>query len=276
MLAITPEKFHRPSFGIFYNNVKNNDGTIKYRGDTKICRDDLYFPGVVDYLANKYRNVPKVNVIMHACSNGEEVYSFLGVLIIRLKEHALKFLPISAKDIDLAHLKLAKKGIYNVTDGEYTTANIYMNGHFNDLFVPAPSKKSSDPHLKYTTAVEVTDSLKALVDFKQGNILKDASKINFKNTVLFARNFWPYLTSWEQEKLVEILSQKMDSTSTLIIGDYDQDKANIDLLLIKNGFKEKINNIFEKETSREKINNFKSTSNSFLFKKFFSNFNTLS
>ena len=62
---------------------------------------------------------------MHACSDGEEVYSFLGVLISRLRDKAAKFLPVAAKDIDAEHIKLAKKGIYNITNTEYI--NMFKN-----------------------------------------------------------------------------------------------------------------------------------------------------
>ena len=98
MLIVTPIKFHNPSFGIFFNKVHNEEGDLRYRGDTVLCRDDLYFPEVVDYLDNKYKNVPKVNVVMHACSDGEEVYSFLGVLKSRLSlkwysQNTLKTVP---------------------------------------------------------------------------------------------------------------------------------------------------------------------------------------
>ena len=224
-----------------------DDGELRYRGDTALCRDDLYFPEVVDFLDNKYKNVPKVNVLMHACSDGEEVYSFLGVLISRLKQKAAKFLPLTAKDIDSEHLILAKRGVYNISDTEFVMANDYMNGEFYDYFEPMPSLGSKDRRLKYTKTVKVEHSLKSLVNFSYGDILEDAKKTNFKNTVLFARNFWPYLSADERHSLAKMLSKKMDESSTLIIGDYDREQADIDTLLRMYGFEEtKAVNVFEK------------------------------
>jgi len=247
MLTITPAKFHNPSFGIFFKDVNYDDGELRYRGDTALCRDDLYFPEVVDFLDNKYKNVPKVNVLMHACSDGEEVYSFLGVLISRLKQKAAKFLPLTAKDIDSEHLILAKRGVYNISDTEFVMANDYMNGEFYDYFEPMPSLGSKDRRLKYTKTVKVEHSLKSLVNFSYGDILEDAKKTNFKNTVLFARNFWPYLSADERHSLAKMLSKKMDESSTLIIGDYDREQADIDTLLRMYGFEEtKAVNVFEK------------------------------
>lgn len=247
MLAITPVKFHSPSFGIFFHDVNNEYGDIKYRGDTVLCRDDLYLPEVVDFLNDKYKKAPKVNVIMHACSDGEEVYSFLGVLISKLGLNAAKFLPVSARDIDPEHLKLAKNGVYNITNSEYIMANDHMNGAFYDYFQALPYQKPKDPRLKYTTKVKVDDSLKSFVNFERSNILEDVKKTDLKNTVLFARNFWPYLDSYEREKLASDLSKKMDSSSTLIIGDYDKMNGHVDLLLSKYGFVEKVENVYEKE-----------------------------
>ena len=251
MLAITPVKFHSPSFGIFFNDVNNECGDLKYRGDTVLCRDDLYFPEVVDFLNDKYKKAPKVNVIMHACSDGEEVYSFLGVLISELGLDAAKFLPVSAKDIDSEHLKLAKKGVYNITNSEYIMANDYMNGAFSDYFQVLPYKKPKDPRLKYTTAIKVNDFLKTFVNFKRSDILSDVKNADLKNTVLFARNFWPYLDSYEREKLASDLSKKMDSSSTLIIGDYDKLNGHVDLLLSKYGFVQKVENVYEKRQTNQ-------------------------
>lgn len=255
MYPITPIKFYNPTFGIFFNNVNDTNGELKYRGDTVMCRDDLYFPEVVDFLDNKYKNVPKVNVIIHACSDGEEVYSFLGVLISKLKEKAAKFLPLTAKDINSKHIKLAQKGIYNITMSEYMIANDCMNGDFYNYFKLIPRKRPKDPRLKYTTTVKVDNTLKSLVNFSQGNILEDVQKADLKNTVLFARNFWPYLSAIGKDKLAQYLSEKMDPTSTLIIGDYDKEEAHIDWLLKNYGFVEtKIKNVYEISNKRKQEN----------------------
>ena len=253
MFAMSPVKFYNPSFGIFFNNIKDNDGNLRYRGDTRICRDDLYFPEVVDFLNKKYKDAPKVNVIMHACSNGEEVYSFLGVLVSKLREKSSKFLPVSARDFDAEHLKLAKKGVYQITKSEYMLANNYMNGNFYTYFDYLPNKIVKDPLLKYTNTVKVNDMLKTLVNFQQSDILEDSKRTDFKNTILFARNFWPYLSNVQQHELARTLSKNMDSTSTLIVGDFDKEEANISALLKMYGFEEtEAENVFEKP----KINNY--------------------
>ncbi len=245
MITLNTVKLNVPvSFGVYFHEVKDADDNLAYRGDTRIFRDDLYYPEVVDFLNNKYKNVPKVNVVMHACSDGEESYSFLSVLINRLKDKAAKFLPLRAKDIDLNHLKLAKRGVYNITNSEYELGNAYLKGDFYNYFEPIPSRGSNDPRLKYTKTVKVEHSLKSLVNFEQGDIVEDIKNMDLKNTVLFARNFWPYLSSDRIRELADLLSKKADSSFTLIIGDYDSAVAD---LLRNNGFVETlVENVFEK------------------------------
>ena len=252
--------YNKTSFGTFFREVENEDGKIAYRGDTAICRNDIYFPDVVDFLDNKYKNTPKVNVIMHACSDGEEVYSFLSVLLTQLRENAAKFLPINARDIDSTHLKLAKRGVYNITNSEYEIANESLNGNFYMFFEPMPSLGSQDPRLKYTKTVKVEHSLKSLVRFKQADIVEDVKNMDLKNTVFFARNFWPYLSSDRARELADLLSTKADNSFTLIIGDYD--RVIVDLLHDK-GFVEVAENIFEKPknlVSESRLYNYKSNS----------------
>lgn len=236
------------SFGTFFRDVESKDGKIIYRGDTAICRNDIYFPDVIDFLDNKYKNTPKVNVIMHACSDGEEAYSFLSVLLSQLEEKAAKFLPLDARDIDLNHLKLAKRGIYNITKSEYEIANESLNGNFYMFFEPMPTHDSKDPRLKYTRTVKVEHSLKSLVKFKQADIIEDVKNMDLKNTVLFARNFWPYLSQNRVIELANLLSMKADNSFTLIIGEYD--RVIVDLLC-DNGFVEVAENVFEKPKNFE-------------------------
>ncbi len=262
--------YNQPSFGIYFNKVNGENGKLLYRGDTKICRDDIYFPEVIDFLENKYTSVPKVNVVMHACSDGEEVYSFLGVLHSKLGEKSAKYLPVTAKDIEGEHLNLAQKGIYYVGKSEYDIANDCMNGNFYKYFNLLPyidddnappqyliEGKGSKNEL-YPKRIKVNDLIKKSVKFEQSDILEDVNHIDFKNTVLFARNFWPYLDKKDMHQLAKRLSERMDSSSTLIIGDFDKEEADLGSVLKMYGFQEtSAENVYElpKNKSKSKNNN---------------------
>lgn len=251
MLAITPVKsYNFVSFGSYFHNVNDDDGKLKYRGDTSMSRMDLCFPDLVDFLDKKYLSAPKVNVIAHACSNGEEAYTFLSVLKARLGANSKKYTPIIAKDIEPEHLKIAEKGVYALRRFEYEMTNTYTSEKFKDYFnfvEPSDSEsyKKNFIFKEKPIFVSVKKELSDNVKFRKGNILEDVKNNNLKNTVLFARNFWPYLSKQEIEELSDILAQKMDNTSTLIIGDYDKEYG-IDKLLEKKGFVETpVENVYE-------------------------------
>lgn len=267
MLAINSVNLYKqPHFGSYFNEVKDDNGKLKYRGDTCMCRLDLYTPEVVDFLEEKYKNTQEVKIVAHACSNGEEIYSFWGTLKARLGLKANKFRNVIAKDIDPSHIALAQKGEFYIRKDEYNIANDYMNGKFSEYFdtvknttqnkKPAASFRYCETPIKVT----VKDDLKKDIKFEFGNILDDAKRIDFKNTVLLARNFWPYLDSKDADNLARTLAQRMDSSATLIIGDFDKEEAYTGDLLKKYGFVEtKVENVFEKPKCKN-IYNYKTSS----------------
>lgn len=50
------------------------------------------------------------------------------------------------------------------------------------------------------------------------------------------RNFWPYLSSDDKNKLIEKLKEKMNHNSLLVIGSFDQGGIMLDRLLDVSGF----------------------------------------
>ena len=100
------------------------------------------------------------------------------------------------------------------------------------------------PSLKCT----IKDEVKSMIDFQQGDILKDIDNLPDKNVVLFCKNFWPYLSVSEQRELAKKLSEKLDESSVLVIGGYDCSKINMTQLLGEYGFVKNphINYLYEK------------------------------
>lgn len=260
MLAISPIKFYQsPSFGLFLHTIKDKDGNAVNRCDTAIFRNDLDFDQVVNFLDKKYAHVEHPKILDYACSDGEEVYSILSILDVMLGDKAQKFYPIKARDINSEALELANEGVYFFTFDEYMAAEHYLKDDFDKYFSIRPRKYLRNPknhadQKKYDGAnYAVSQELKNRVKFEYGNILEDVKKIDFKNTVLFARNFWPYLSKNEMDELAKILAARMDSSSTLVIGSYDREYG-IDELLRKNGFVEtNVENVFENPKKKEKI-----------------------
>ncbi len=240
MITINPintNNNYRPTFGIYFHTVKDNLGNIVYRGDTRFFRGDINWNKLVDFLEEKYKNTNDVKIIMHACSNGEEAYSLITVLLERLGQNAEKFFPILAKDIDTKHINLAKTGIYDISLIEKMEAKRYIGDNFYKYFDECSNGKCSKPK----------EFIKNKVIFEWGDILEDVKTLSLKNKILLARNFMPYLGKEEIYHYVNTLAQKADESTTIIIGGFDRDFG-MDTLFNRFGFKRVgTHGVFEKK-----------------------------
>ena len=234
MITFNPA-YNNVNFKHFRHDILNKSGHVVNRGDTCFFRSDLDFDYLINFLEYKYRDTNKVNIIAHACSDGEEIFSFLSKLIDSLGvKNINKYIPVDARDIDSGHIKLAQKGEYNLESYEHGAIKFYLSSGFKNYFSNISPK-----------IVKVSNQLKNCVNFSQSDILNDVKNINFNDTVLFARNFWHYLDDECIDKLAMNLSHKMNKSSTLVIGDFDK-QYNIDRILRMYHFHEtKVPNVFE-------------------------------
>lgn len=203
----------------------DSSGKRLYKKTTNYFRDDLDWSMFADYICSKYRNVEKVNVIIHACSNGMEAFSFAMKMISSHLYEAHKFFPIVAKDIDEENIAIASEGLCNPTKGDLE--RIKNNTFYNYSHFLIPKKSPYDDSVILTPK----DFVKNKVIFEQGDIFDDIEKMPKNNTILFCRNFWPYLIPEKQQLLAQKLSQHFSGDSSLIvIGDYDASGCCEDLL----------------------------------------------
>ena len=232
---ITFNPAYNINFKHFKHEILDRSGHVISRGDTCLFRNDLDFDYLVNFLEYKYRDSDKVNIIAHACSDGEEIFSFISKMIDSLGyKNSKKYLPVDARDVNKSFIEIAKKGQYSLKSYETGAIDFYLGENLTQYF------SFLNPNL-----VKVSKILKECVNFSQSDILDDVKSIDFNNTVLFARNFWHYLDDEDIDKLAMILSHRMNKTSTLIIGDFDK-QYNIDRILRRYGFYEtKVSNVFE-------------------------------
>lgn len=235
MITFNPA-YNNINFRSFRHEVVNKSGHVINRGDTCLFRHDLDFNYLINFLEYKYCDVNKVNIIAHACSDGEEVFSLISKMINSLGyKNSKKYLPVEARDIEPEHIKIAQKGKYSIKSFEKGAIDFYLGSEFSNYF-----------KILHTDIIRVAPKLKKYAKFSQSDIMEDAKTIDFNNTVLLARNFWHYLDEENIDKLAMILSHRMNKSSTLIIGDYDK-QYNIDEILRRYGFFEtQIYNVFEK------------------------------
>lgn len=135
-----------------------------------------------------------------ACSTGDEPYS----LVMALSRHIpLNQIKIYATDIDKQILEKAKLGLYN----EKSIEN-----------VPADFKA------KYFTKVgasyKISDEIKARVEFKQHNLLKDNYPVDYN--MIVCRNVLIYFTEEAKDEIFKRFFAALKTKGVLFIGSTEQ------------------------------------------------------
>jgi len=135
-----------------------------------------------------------------ACSTGDEPYS----LVMALSRHIpLNQIKIYATDLDKQVIAKAKVGLY----GEKSIAS-----------VPDDFKK------KYFTKVgpsyKIADEIKARVEFKEHNLLKDAYPTNYH--LIVCRNVLIYFTEEAKDDIFRKFNKSLASGGLLFIGSTEQ------------------------------------------------------
>lgn len=213
----TNNHIYKPTFQSNVRVVRNKSGKMIYRNTTKFFRGDLDWEAFGKYILNKYKNTPKVNVYCYGCSDGSEPLS-LAMLIKEIIPTPDKFFPIIAKDIDKTIINIAKTGKIGIDITDYNAINKFTNNKF-DKYIKT-SKKLLDYN---TTPAEISPDLMKNIQFSVADIKDDIRTIQPKNSIIFCRNFWPYITSKEDQiKIVNNLSSMLKDNCTIVIGNFDR------------------------------------------------------
>lgn len=197
---------------------------------TKFFRDDLDWSHFVELLSNKYRNEDNVNILNLACSDGSEPMTLMTILVRKLKNEANKFFPIHASDIDEKILSEANSCSYKINEEDLFKINMAL-GHYSDYFT---MHKTSNPYFPY--ALHILPKYSGNIIFKQQDLIYSINDIQPRNNVILCRNVLPYLEISKRENFIDKLAEKLDSTSLLVIGSYDNGH-NINGLLRSRGFR---------------------------------------
>ena len=244
---------NQPNFGMYDRVVYNKySHRYMYNTTTWFARSDLNWVKFIDFVINKYKNVDKVNTIVHACSNGEEAYTLtLGLLS---KKNTSKFFPISARDIDKENITQAVKGVFELKlkselEGLLSLINEPLETYFKKTLKPDKMADlfsvSKQSNIASKIILEPKDNLRSVINFRQSDIFRDYRDIPSENTILMLRNVWPYLGG-RRDILVKDLANHLKSSSTLVIGMYDRTRC-VDRKLLAAGFKKTpLNYVFEK------------------------------
>lgn len=212
----------RPTFKSWERETRSRkSGKIINRNNTYFFRERDLFSKLTKMLSEKFKDVSKVNMYCFGCSDGSEPFTFvMGMLSIEDELNPKKFFPIIARDIDPVAIEKAKNNDYKMYYSEKWAINKYTDGKF-DKFIYAPHEIPENDDL--LTQVFVRKELYDCVDFAVGDIFEDYKKIEPKNSVVLARNFWPYVEGWtKRSQFLKDLYNHLDFGSYFVIGDFDK------------------------------------------------------
>ena len=216
--------------------LSKEEPVIKHRNTTCFFRSDMNWDELPTYLDKKYAQVQRINTYCYACSDGSEPYSFVMKMISKLGEDkAEKFFPVQAKDYDEFIIGQAQSRRAKLVSYEPQVINQQTNGAL-DNYMEYLGKRRIPSYEEHIYAVK--DNLFNKVNFAQANVLSDVKQIPSDNTVVFCRNFWPYLRDGEKiNNLAKNLYNQLGQNSCVILGEYDQGDERVFVAMRNAGFK---------------------------------------
>lgn len=154
---------------------------------------------VLPYLFNKFGN--SIKIWSAACSTGDEPYSLVMLLS--------KFMPLSkikiiATDIDKQVLEKARLGLYNVKSLK-ALPDEFIKKHFNEI---------------NDKTYQISDSIKACVEFRQHNLLKDDYPNNCD--LIVCRNVLIYFTEEAKVDIYKKFNGSLKKDGILFVGSTEQ------------------------------------------------------
>ena len=223
---------YQPAFQSVARTVRDEQGRLKYRNTTNFFRNDLDWQKFTDFITEKYKMTDKVNVVCYACSDGSEPLSLLMLMKEKFPDGGKKFLPITAKDIDNTVIEFAKGDFINMDFHDETAINKFTGGKFRKYFVPPVPGFDIDPVL-----VKKQPELCKNINYFVADITKDILTVPRDNTIVFCKNFWPYLADNQQRwKLVSNIKSRLRKNCLVVIGDYDR-VSDTHQMFLKAGFR---------------------------------------
>lgn len=219
---------YNPNFTACGRDVCNKIGELIHRNDTCLFRPDLgNWDRFTDYIGNKFKNTEKAHIYNLACSAGDEVYSLIMKLLQKYGEDgASKFFPVLASDYDTKIINMAKKGYLPMYEGDDALINKETGGKFEKYFEKIEEIpdfiKEMDIDFDFLTKVKPV--LRDKVNFSVADAAEKCNIIEPNNTIVMARNFWPYLKDESKRiKLSNDLYKSLDTNSAVVLGKFDDE-----------------------------------------------------
>lgn len=174
---------------------------------------------VLPYLSNRFGNGLKI--WSAACSTGDEPYSLVMLLS---KYMPLSRIKVIATDIDKQILEKAKLGLYNVKSLKALPQE-FVSKYFREI---------------NSSTYQIIDSVKACVEFKQQDLLKDAYPTQCD--LIVCRNVLIYFTEEAKDEIYRKFNASLKKDAILFVGSTEQiiQPQNLQFATYKSFFYKKI------------------------------------
>lgn len=188
-------KTDKVAFDEFINYITINVSEFYRNPEQWALLESEVFPYLMDHFGKELR------IWSAACSTGDEPYSLAMLLT--------KFMPINrikiiATDIDKTVMEKAKAGFYNVKSLKALPQE-FINKYFN---------KINDK------TYQISDQIKACVEFKQHDLLRDPYPANCDMVV--CRNVLIYFTDEAKNKIYSDFHKALKKDGLLFVGSTEQ------------------------------------------------------
>ena len=181
-------------FEQFVNYLTINVSEFYRNPDQWELLDKQYIPELIQRFGNNLK------IWSAACSTGDEPYS----LVMALSKHMpLNRIRIYATDIDKQVMEKAKIGLYN----EKSLAGV-------------PKEFKQKYFEKVGPSYKIADEIKARVEFKQANLLKDPYPTNCD--LIVCRNVLIYFTEEAKDEVFKKFAASLKKGGFLFIGSTEQ------------------------------------------------------
>jgi len=229
---------YMPNFTATSREVREG-GKVLYRNSTHFFSNDIKnWSKLADKIIEKYKYAHKVNSYCLGASKGDEVFGMVMLLIEKLGlKDAQKFFPFKAVDIDETMIKAAHNEEINVSILDINNIkNLLGENHKKYISFDYDFRKIEGEEGNYCKA-RLSPTVRNAVVFEKADASEYAKKIQPENTLVMARNFWPYLPSRnDQIKFSEELGKRLEKNSMCILGSFDVDRISADSMLLHEGF----------------------------------------
>lgn len=229
--------------GNFATVYAENGKDILYKKYTESFREPLAWRKIPQFFYEWFIDAVSVIFANHACSSGEETWSFLASFIDVLGEEIANKFNVYGFDFDRENIVAARSGKFKAYADEIYRMKKYLKNpekyfEFGKNYNKIEPKPVCE-HLGNTVDVTVKPILSDKVSFYRSDIYSDIDYFPNENLVLPLRNFWLWQEPEPREYLADKLANKFRGTKSLVgIGNCDMLATDIHDVLLKKGFEE--------------------------------------